>query len=100
MPGFGMASEGPLLYRTGCKFRQSFEPLEVVGENEDVRDQYMRSVRAKKRGDHAHSSPIRCQVMYLYLAGNSIASTSGKISPFHYLCEGVLPWYPTSFSTS
>src|ERR671922_1452446 len=28
------------------------------------------------------------RVMYLYLAGNSVASTSGTIPPFHYLCEG------------
>src|SRR5207245_409158 len=39
-------------------------------------------------------------VVYLQPAGNAVASTSGKIPPFHYLCEGVLPWYHTSFSTS
>ena len=40
------------------------------------------------------------RVVYLQPAGNAVASTSGKIPPFHYLCEGVLPWYHTSFSTS
>ena len=39
-------------------------------------------------------------VVYLYPAGNAVTSTSGTIPPFHYLCEGVLPWYHTSFSTS
>jgi hypothetical protein len=39
-------------------------------------------------------------VVYLYPAGNSVASKSGTIPPFHHLCEGALPWYPTSFSTS
>src|SRR5262245_27552857 len=39
-------------------------------------------------------------VVYLYPAGNAVASTSGTIPPIHYLCEGVLPWYHTSFSTS
>jgi hypothetical protein len=39
-------------------------------------------------------------VVCLYPAGNAVASTSGTIPPFHYLCEGVLPWYHTSFSTS
>jgi hypothetical protein len=38
--------------------------------------------------------------VYLYPAGNSVASKSGTIPPFHHLCEGALPWYPTSFSTS
>src|SRR6266571_1086482 len=28
-------------------------------------------------------------VVYLYPAGNAVASTSGTIPPFHYLCEGV-----------
>src|SRR6267378_3683377 len=32
-------------------------------------------------------------------SGNSVASTSGTIPPFHHLCEGALPWYHTSFST-
>jgi hypothetical protein len=41
-----------------------------------------------------------CAVVCLYPAGNAVASTSGTIPPFHYLCEGVLPWYHTSFSTS
>src|SRR5260370_33627586 len=27
-------------------------------------------------------------VVYLYRAGNSVASTSGTIPPFHHLCEG------------
>src|SRR5882724_5292439 len=40
------------------------------------------------------------RVVYLYPAGNSVASKSGTIPPFHHLCEGALPWYPTSFSTS
>jgi hypothetical protein len=39
-------------------------------------------------------------VVYLYPAGNAVASTSGTIPPFHHLCEGALPWYHTSFSTS
>src|SRR5215831_17329908 len=38
--------------------------------------------------------------MYLYPAGNAVASTSGTIPPFHHLCEGALPWYHTCFSTS
>src|SRR6266704_3571826 len=46
--------------RTGCKFCQSFEPLEIVGENGNMRGQCIRSVRAKQRGDHAHSRPLRC----------------------------------------
>ncbi len=33
--------------RSGCEFCQSFEPLEVVGENGDMRGQCVRSVRAK-----------------------------------------------------
>src|SRR5712664_41509 len=33
-------------------------------------------------------------------SGNAVASTSGTIPPFHYLCEGALPWYHTSFSPS
>src|SRR4029450_2825145 len=41
-------------------FCKRFEPLEVVGENGDMRGQGIRSVRAKKRGDHTHSRPIRC----------------------------------------
>jgi hypothetical protein len=39
-------------------------------------------------------------VVYLYPAGNSVANKSGTIPPFHHLCEGALPWYHTSFSTS
>ena len=39
-------------------------------------------------------------VVYLYPAGNAVASKSGKIPPFHHLCKGALPWYHTSFSTS
>jgi transposase len=35
---------------TGCKFCQSFEPLEIVGENGDMRGQCIRSVRTKQRG--------------------------------------------------
>src|SRR5882672_11294270 len=33
-------------------------------------------------------------------SGNSVASTSGTIPPFHHRCEGALPWYRTCFSTS
>jgi len=43
---------------------------------------------------------VLAAVVYLYPAGNSVASKSGKIPPFHYLCEGALPWYHTCFSTS
>jgi hypothetical protein len=43
---------------------------------------------------------LACLVVYLYPAGNSVASKSGTIPPFHHLCEGALPWYHTSFSTS
>src|SRR5205823_2431358 len=39
-------------------------------------------------------------VVYLYPAGNAVASTSGTIPPFHHLYEGALPWYHLSFSTS
>ena len=46
------------------------------------------------------SAQRRSMVVYLYPAGNAVASTSGTIPPFHHLCEGALPWYPTSFSTS
>jgi hypothetical protein len=41
--------------RTGCKFWQSLEALEVVEENCDPRGPGIRSARASKRGDHPHS---------------------------------------------
>src|SRR5207245_11473054 len=58
------------------------------------------AVMAKERGHVTPLLRLGRGVVYLYPAGNSVASKSGTIPPFHYLCEGALPWYHTCFSTS
>src|SRR5438132_3827185 len=40
--------------------------------------------------------PLRW-VVYLYPAGNSVASKSGTIPPFHHLCEGLCHGIPPLF---
>jgi hypothetical protein len=58
------------------------------------------SVQSTRPKGDAMQQYLVVAVVYLYPAGNAVASTSGTIPPFHHLCEGALPWYHTSFSTS
>jgi len=93
----------------------ALQPDWHVADEHLYRDDGYRGATLKRPGldrlrDRAAMAAFECVLMtapdrlrtvvYLYPAGNAVASKSGKIPPFHYLCEGVLPWYHTSFSTS
>ena len=118
---FGHFEPLPQLFYTGSEFRDflvrnRFQKLVegdgvLAGElNQEVRTQTGETPGVLENRDEegreieSQSAPfsylILRLVVYLYPAGNAVASTSGTIPPFHYLCEGVLPWYHTSFSTS
>src|SRR5713101_8739807 len=77
-----------------------FRALKAIQNNPRSQDIYLWMTQRLCRIPQNKPLLMLWKVVYLYPAGNSVASKSGTIPPFHHLCEGALPWYHTSFSTS